>query len=63
MFFLGSANAVAKRSAYFGHSNGVVFLNGLNCSGGEDDILKCPRRKSGLEKCGHVNDAGVRCNF
>lgn len=58
---LPSANAVAKSSAYFGHSNGVVFLNGLNCSGGEDDILKCPRRKSALEKCGHENDAGVRC--
>lgn len=58
---LPSANAVAKRSAYFGHSNGVVFLNGLNCSGGEDDIQKCTRRKSGLEKCGHENDAGVRC--
>nr|XP_034333604.1 scavenger receptor cysteine-rich type 1 protein M130-like isoform X7 [Crassostrea gigas] len=58
---LPSANAVAKRSAYFGHGNSEIILNGLNCSGGENDIQECSRTQSGLEKCGHENDAGVRC--
>lgn len=58
-----SANAVAKRSAYFGHGNGDILLNGLNCSGGENDLQECSRTKSGREKCGHKNDAGVRCKF
>uniref|UniRef100_K1PUY0 Deleted in malignant brain tumors 1 protein n=1 Tax=Magallana gigas TaxID=29159 RepID=K1PUY0_MAGGI len=58
---LPSANAVAKRSGYFGRGKGVILLNGLNCSGRENDLQECSRTESGSAKCGHKNDAGVRC--
>ena len=44
---------------YYEHSN-FFLLSGLNCTGTEDDVLKCPFVQS-TDVCSSANDANVVC--
>ena len=44
----------------FGSGTGPIFLNQLNCRGGESDILSCASPLY-VHYCTHVEDVGVRC--
>ena len=57
----GVALAAPGRAA-FGRGAGKVWLNWVQCKGGEDFILDCPHTKWGQSQCGHSEDASVICS-
>ncbi len=46
--------------SYFGEGTGNVWLNYLNCNGGESSLFDCSN-SLGYQSCSHNNDVGVRC--
>ena len=53
---------VAYPDAHFGMGSGPIFLDQLQCSGGEQSLLDCPTFTGlGLHRCDHFMDAGVKC--
>ena len=58
-----TAGSTAFRRAEFGEGSGIVYLEGLECTGDEDSLLDCPMDvELGLSLCEHSNDAGIRCH-
>jgi len=51
----------AFANAYFGEGNGSIFLDNVQCSPNNTDILQCHSNPIGSHNCTHSNDAGVRC--
>ena len=47
----------------FTNGEGVIWLDGVMCTGTESEILRCPARPLGSHSCVHDNDAGVRCGI
>ena len=47
--------------SYFGPGTGPTFLDNVQCSGTETNILSCPSNAIRQENCNHAADAGVRC--
>ena len=54
-------DAVAFSSAHFGAGTGTIFLDGLGCSGSEQQLIDCSRSSTVFCGSGHNEDAGVRC--
>ncbi|XP_068433617.1 scavenger receptor cysteine-rich type 1 protein M130-like [Clinocottus analis] len=52
----------AKKAAFFGEGEGMIWLDDVQCTGHESSILKCPHREMGDSNCGHGEDAGVICS-
>ncbi|XP_048581917.1 deleted in malignant brain tumors 1 protein isoform X4 [Nematostella vectensis] len=50
-----------KGFAFFGHGEGRVLLEGVQCTGKEDYLDHCPHMGWGVTGCGHHKDAGVMC--
>ncbi|NXA44060.1 CD5L protein, partial [Eudromia elegans] len=42
--------------------HGPVWLDGVNCSGTEESLAKCPAGPWGVHACGHAEDAAVVCS-
>ena len=57
LFGLGAA----VDEAYYGEGSGYIWLDDVNCSSSETNILSCPHNGLGMHNCGHSEDAGVRC--
>ena len=53
--------AVSVPGGRFGAGSGRIYLTGLLCTGNESALLDCPRAVSGVQGCGHSQDAGVAC--
>ena len=53
--------ATAYATAYFGAGDGLIFLDGVGCTGSEPGLLACSSNPIGSHDCGHYEDAGVRC--
>ncbi|XP_005378923.1 PREDICTED: antigen WC1.1-like isoform X2 [Chinchilla lanigera] len=46
---------------FFGLGSGPIWLGGLNCTGKESHVWKCPSWGWGPHNCSHTQDAGVIC--
>ena len=57
-----SSAANATRAAYFGQGVGLVWLDEVLCSGGEQSYLECSHSEVGAHDCRHSEDAGVICS-
>ncbi|KAL8176302.1 UNVERIFIED_CONTAM: hypothetical protein K2H54_030405 [Gekko kuhli] len=60
--YLGCGSATsAPRGSRFGAGSGPIWLDGVNCTGSEKAISKCPAKEWGQHDCTHTEDAGVIC--
>uniref|UniRef100_A0ACB8EVV8 Uncharacterized protein n=1 Tax=Sphaerodactylus townsendi TaxID=933632 RepID=A0ACB8EVV8_9SAUR len=60
--YLGCGAALsAPRGSRFGGGFGPIWLDGINCTGKENAISKCPAKEWGAHDCTHDEDAGVIC--
>ena len=53
--------AVARQGAYYDEGKGAIYLDEVECSGSESQLLDCYHRSVGLRNCRHKDDAGVKC--
>ena len=44
-----------------GAGTGDIWLDEVNCRGGEGQLVKCSRGKFGDNDCSHVDDVAVTC--
>ena len=60
---LGLVKAIHEtKRAKYGQGIGPVWLNNVQCTGGERSLLDCPHSGWGnVGRCTHGNDAGVKC--
>ena len=54
-------DAVAFLNAHFGRGASPIYLDGVDCSGSENNILNCSHSSSVSCSISHNEDAGVRC--
>ena len=52
-------NALVKTGAYFGKRSGPIWLDKVNCTGSEQNLILCEHSDWGVADCGQ--DAGVVC--
>ena len=53
--------AVARRGGYYDEGKGAIYLDEVECSGSELELLDCFHHSVGIHDCGHKEDAGVKC--
>ncbi|XP_041475561.1 deleted in malignant brain tumors 1 protein-like [Lytechinus variegatus] len=51
----------APGSTRFGQGSGTILLDDLGCIGSENNLAECPHRGTGVNNCGHAEDAGAIC--
>ncbi|NXC45607.1 DMBT1 protein, partial [Penelope pileata] len=60
---LGCGTALsAPGKAWFGQGHNAIWLDNVNCTGREDNLLECPAKPWGGHNCHHGEDAGVVCS-
>ena len=55
-----NAGAVALTTG-FTNGAGQIWLDNVQCVGTETRLIDCPHLPLGTHNCGHIEDAGVRC--
>ncbi|XP_048588805.1 hemicentin-2 isoform X2 [Nematostella vectensis] len=60
---LGYVAVRAVGSAHFGQGSGQIWMDGVRCTGSENDISQCPFNGWGSHDCSHGEDAGVICQY
>ncbi|KFP41408.1 Macrophage receptor MARCO, partial [Chlamydotis macqueenii] len=56
---LGYSRSISTFTAVSG--TGQIWLDDVNCRGGEFSIFQCPKADWGVNNCSHSEDAGVEC--
>ncbi|NXE09529.1 MARCO protein, partial [Lophotis ruficrista] len=56
---LGYSRSISTFTAVSG--DGQIWLDDVNCRGGEYSIFQCPKADWGVNNCSHNEDAGVEC--
>ena len=56
-----TSNAVAYYESYFGRGTGNIWLDGIECTGSENELLNCSHDVIGIHDCAHADDASVLC--
>ena len=51
---------MSGRDSVYGHGNGTILLDDLECLGSESNLFECGQ-KSGSHDCTHQEDAAVVC--
>ena len=49
------------RAAYFGEGSGPIHLSRAQCRNSDTRLIDCAIDKTGINGCGHSEDAGVIC--
>lgn len=49
-------------NAHYGSGTGNIFLDQVECSGCENDLLACSYNPIGNHNCYHTEDIGVSCS-
>ena len=49
--------------ATFGEGGGRIWLDNVQCTGSERELMSCTASSSGVNSCTHTQDAGVRCQY
>ncbi|KFU92722.1 Deleted in malignant brain tumors 1 protein, partial [Chaetura pelagica] len=57
----GEVLSVAPGTRY-GEGTGQIWLDEVNCTGKEKNLLECPARPWGEHNCNHLEDASVECS-
>ena len=52
----------APYSAQYGQGSGPIWMDEVNCHGGEASIMNCAHGGWGSHDCSHFEDASVICN-
>lgn len=63
LFVHCSMNAKGKQQAFFGEGNGRIWMDELECTDYDTDLLTCSQNAMGIHNCVHGEDAGVVCNI
>ena len=58
---LGYSSGLVMGRAYFGQSEGPIWLDDIRCHGNESTIFDCMTMCWGCHNCGHYEDVGVVC--
>lgn len=49
-------------AAYYGDGSGPIHLDNMRCTGGENNLMECPRGNARAEHdCQHSEDIGIVC--
>ena len=56
-----TSNAVAYYDALFGEGTGNIWLDGIECTGSENELFNCSHDGIGIHNCYHEDDASVLC--
>lgn len=73
-FGLRDANVVCRQlgfekatevhdKAKFGRGSGIIWMDGVECTGNEAELQNCPFNNWGINDCSHGEDVGVVCTL
>jgi len=57
-----SSASSAPHLAEYGEGSDPIWMDDVDCNGGEASLFECTHRDWGMHNCGHSEDASVVCN-